>query len=97
MHMNAPERYNYIQTAAIGENRYSLEVVGPTRTRGIIVSASHDDFKTFVDSFSESLEETPTLDKVLITAMNLTLFQAPNVQVVGVISKGLETSGESRP
>ena len=97
MHMNAPERYKYIQTAAIGEDRYSLEVVGPTRTRGIIVSASHDDFKTFVESFRESLDESPTLDKVLITAMNLTLFQAPNVQVLGVISQGLETSEESRP
>ena len=97
MHMNAQERYESIQTAAVGPDRYSLEVLGPTRRRGIIVSASHEDFNAFVESFTEALDESPTLDKVLITAMNLTLFQAPNVQVLGVISQGLETSEESRP
>jgi len=97
MNMNAQERYEAIQTAAIGPDRFSLEVLGPTRRRGIIVSASHEDFQEFVESFTEALDESPTLDKVLITAMNLTLFQAPNVQVLGVISQGLETSEESRP
>jgi|TARA_B110001454_G_scaffold176594_1_gene168777 hypothetical protein len=95
--MNAPEPYKYIQTAALGPDRYSLEVVGSTRKSGVIVSASHDDFKTFVDSFRESLDESPTLDKVLITAMNLTLFSAPQVEVLGVISTGLGTTEDSRP
>ena len=92
MHMNGQERYEAIHTAAVGPDRYSLEVPGPTRRRGIIVSASHEDFNAFVESFTEALDASPTLDKVLITAMNLTLFTAPNVQVLGVISQGLETS-----
>lgn len=95
--MNAQERYEAIHTAPIGTDRFSLEVIGPTRRRGIIVKANQEDFTAFVESFTEALDQSPTLDKVLITAMNLTLFQAPNVQVLGVISQGLETSEESRP
>ncbi|MHA1138500.1 MAG: hypothetical protein ACTSSE_18630 [Candidatus Thorarchaeota archaeon] len=92
MHMNAQERYQHIQTSAIGRDKYSLEVLGPTRVRGVIVKSTHDDFNHFVEAFTAALDENPTLDKVLITAMNLTLFTAPNVQVLGVISQGLETS-----
>ena len=91
MHMNAQEKYESIETAAIGPDKFSLEVIGPTRRLGIVVKATLDDFQDFVEIFRESLDESPTLDKVLITAMNLTLFKAPNVAVLGVISQGLET------
>lgn len=90
--MNGREQYESVRYTALGENKYSITVVGPTRTRGIVVTAPHEDFTQFYDAFQEKLEGNPTLDTVILTAMNLTLFTNPTVQVLGVVSQGLGTT-----